>query len=137
MKITVTLNGYDRLEKMLQGITQGRDRIENEMLAAGANVVIARVKELPRPRSHGRSRNPKGHLLDNVRHGDAYVYGSGKAMDTSPQLKYRAGFAYAPLVEEGTRRMAAQPFLIPTFNSTADEQLDAMEAVQREGLGVK
>jgi|GEM_PF-2551457 len=131
MRINMQAFGYEQIEKMLRDMSSGRDEWEDKALIAGAKVLEAALKALPSPRSKGKSRNPKGHMLDHARHLKPTVICAGKSIETGIQLKYRDGFAYAPIVE---RR---KPFFIQTFNSTADQQIEAMVGEIRKGLSVK
>lgn len=131
MRVNMEAHGYEKVEEMLRGIDSERDKYEDDALVAGAQVFEKALAALSSPRSKGRSRNPKGHMLDHAKHLAPSVVGNGKSIETGIQLKYRDGFAYAPIVE---RR---KPFFIQTFNSTADQQIESMVTEIRKGLGVK
>ena len=131
MRVNVQAKGYEEIEKMLQQLDSSRDEYEDKALVAGATVLEKALAALPSPRTRGKSRNPKGHMLDHARHLAPAVVGTGKSIETGIQMKYRDGFAYAPLVER------KKPFFIQTFNATADQQIEAMTAEIRKGLGIE
>jgi len=130
MRITTQTHGYEQIEKMLRDIQSGRDAYEDAALIAGAQVFEKALAALPAPRSKGKSRNPKGHMLDHARHLAPAVMGAARGIEAGIQLRRGDGFAYAPIVDR------KKPFFIETFNATADRQLDAMQAEIRKGLGV-
>ena len=106
-------SGFDDLQKLLS------DYMKNiqeplAILEVGAEALVNDVRKLPKPRT---SINTAGytHLLDTVTYkkaGDEIEVGWGKY--------------YGPMVERGTKKMAAHSHLSPTFEQNKDKYYQKM-----------
>lgn len=126
--------GYDKVLKLLVGMKdEQRDEAERNALKEAGEVLVKAVKALPSPRSTIRRKGHAFHLLDTVEAKYPSVMGSALGIETG---FFRKKSYYAYYVEGGTPMMGAQPFFLPTFEKTQNEQLDAMQTAIRKGLGL-
>lgn len=106
--------GFDDFSKLLEKYI-GKTEKENVMqaLEIGAEELARDVRALPKPRRPGGGRT---HMLDSVatkRRGEEIEVGWGKY--------------YGPFVENGTRKMGAQPHMKPTFNKNKEKYYRKMQ----------
>lgn len=106
--------GFDDFSKLLEKYI-GKTEKGNVMqvLEIGAEDLARDVRALPKPRRPGGGRT---HMLDSVvtkRRGEEIEVGWGKY--------------YGPFVENGTRKMGAQPHMKPTFNRNKEKYYRKMQ----------
>lgn len=106
--------GFDDFSKLLEKYI-GKTEKENVMqvLEIGAEDLAMDVRALPKPRRQGGGRT---HMLDSVstkRRGEEIEVGWGKY--------------YGPFVENGTRKMSAQPHMKPTFDRNKEKYYRKMQ----------
>lgn len=106
--------GFDDFSKSLEKYI-GKTEKENVMqvLEIGAEELARDVRALPKPRRPGGGRT---HMLDSVatkRRGEEIEVGWGKY--------------YGPFVENGRRKMGAQPHMKPTFNKNKEKYYRKMQ----------
>lgn len=106
--------GFDDFSRLLKKYI-GKTEKENVMqvLEIGAEELARDVRALPKPRRPGGGRT---HMLDSVttkRRGEEIEVGWGKY--------------YGPFVENGTRKMGAQPHMKPTFNRNKEKYYRKMQ----------
>jgi len=148
MRIEYSAEGHKKIESLLEGwLDDQRDDLEKRALVESSLILEKRVSMLSSPRSAGSGRDAKykgrakaGHILDFVTHNAPAVSGDAWSIETGINMaggyKSRQGFGYANPLEYGTSTMRAQPFLNPTFASSQEQMIDAIQKSIREGLGL-
>lgn len=124
MAISLSLSDVDALLRRMEQIGQVSERIKEEALLAGAEVLRAKIAEMAK-------RSPivdKPHLAENI---IISAIEDGK-LDVGPHKS----FFYGLYLELGTSKMDAQPFMQPAFDASRSQIEDAMKAVLRQGMGL-
>ena len=122
MAISLSLSDVDALLRRMEQIGQVSERIKEEALLAGAEVLRAKIAEMAK-------RSPivdKPHLAENI---IISAIEDGK-LDVGPHKS----FFYGLYLELGTSKMEAQPFMQPAFDASRSQIEDAMKAVLRQGM---
>lgn len=108
-------DGFDDLSKQLQDCVE---KIEEnhllEILEYGAKQFVSDLLKLPKPKSRINA-NGYTHLVNT------FAYRTkGK------QIEVGWGKYYGPMVEDGTRRMKAQPHLVKLFENQKEKYYKSM-----------
>ena len=85
-----------------------------EILIEGGNAFAEDVRKLPKPR---RTVSSATHMLDTVR-----------ATPKGNVVQIGWGAYYGPFVERGTRKMRAQPHLVPMWERNKEHYYKLMQA---------
>lgn len=106
--------GFDDFSKLLEKYI-GKTEKENVMqvLEIGAEDLARDVRALPKPRRPGGGRT---HMLDSV-----------ATKRRCEEIEVGWGKYYGPFVENGTRKMGAQPHMKPTFNRNKEKYYRKMQ----------
>lgn len=103
---TLTINGLDELGKKLSNIKH---------MEIAKKIVQVNGKEL-KGKMVRNAVFTKGYSTGQTRQGISYEQGSGGMSAT-----VKPNTEYSPYVEYGTRFMAAQPFVGPSFNAQKEQ----------------
>lgn len=108
-------DGLDSLQKMLKELAEKAEpsNVERAM-EKGAQALANDVRALPKPRSQ-ITKSGYTHLLDSV-----------TLRKNKGEIEVGWGKYYGPMVENGTRKMSAQPHMRPTFNRNKDKYYKLM-----------
>jgi HK97 gp10 family phage protein len=140
MPIDFDMSGFDRLMKNAQERVQARKK---KAVAAGATV----IRDAAEQRAPvGPTHNLKNNIIQTepkTGAGDTeYSYIGPRdvgGMTYGQRLALGGSFGkdapyYGRMVEFGTSKMPAQPFLEPAFQASKDDALKAMAGVMREAI---
>ena len=112
--MAVTLDPMDDFLADLQKYEEAvSDANVANILIEGGNALAEDVRKLPRPR---RSVSGVTHMLDTV---------SAKPVGNVVQVGW--GAYYGPFVERGTRKMRAQPHIIPAWSLNKERYYKLMQ----------
>ena len=123
--VSIKLEGAEELERQLKGLDETlRKKAYRKALTKGANVVLKSAKEkVPVDTGNLKRSLAKKVTVSKREHSARIGWTQGK------QAKHDA--YYGHMVEYGTMRSAAQPFMRPSLDNHEDDVLDAYgEAIQ-------
>ena len=116
-----------------------REAIIEKALKAEAEL-IKPVIEAQAPRSTRKKTGKwasRGHMADHIKISDVMVSRTGSYyIAIGPQLKPGSGYAYAPLVEYGTKHITANPFIDRAAEQAGDRAMEAAIEQLRKEMGL-
>ncbi|ESU71107.1 hypothetical protein T260_15115 [Geobacillus thermopakistaniensis] len=115
------INGMQELLRQLERMGAEADRVKEEALLAGAEIIQQAASE--------RAPRDTGKLAENIVISDVKEDGT---VDIGPD---RDRF-YGLFLEFGTSKMAARPFLQPAFEESKEQVQQKMADVIRRELGL-
>lgn len=124
MGLTVDDGGFDELEQQLKAYAERLSRDElQKVLKTGGDAFVSDLLALPRPRS--RIVSPGWtHLVDTF----------ADRNDSDGSVIVGWGKYYGLFLERGTRKMAAQPHMRPTWDSNAEKYYRTMSENFHRGI---
>ncbi|MBT2735137.1 HK97-gp10 family putative phage morphogenesis protein [Bacillus sp. ISL-7] len=118
----VTFTGMDELLRRLEQLGEQAESVKKKALEEGAEVIRAEIES-----STKRSNINHDHMADGIitnLKDDVIVIGPG------------VEYYYAHFLEFGTSKMAAQPFMGPSFERKKEAAKEKMAEVIRRELGL-
>lgn len=83
-----------------------------------------------------RSKKSHPHLQDNIPINEIETKGAYHAITTGFEKSDNSDFFYAKMLEWGTSKMKAYPFMQPAYNSKVKKSLEVMQESVKEDLGL-
>ncbi|MEJ8546628.1 HK97-gp10 family putative phage morphogenesis protein [Brevibacillus borstelensis] len=126
-KSDVELLGIDELmTKLREKLEDGAARVEKNALAKGGELIAGEMRKRVRV-----SLKTHKHMRDDIKVSGVRTKNGIKFVAVGPgkETGWRAHF-----LEYGTKKMAAQPFIYPSFHEKKAEALEIMAQEMRKGL---
>ncbi|MEH7157472.1 HK97-gp10 family putative phage morphogenesis protein [Neobacillus drentensis] len=122
MGAEITFSGMDELLRRLEQLGEQSETVKKKALEEGAEVIRAEIESNAK-RSNINHEHMADGIITNIKD-DVAVIGPG------------AEFYYSHFLEFGTSKMAAQPFMGPSFERKKEEAKEKMAEVIRRELGL-
>lgn len=122
MGVEITFTGMDELLRRLDELGERAEAVKKTALEEGAEVIRTEIESNTKRSNISHDHMADG-IITNIKD-DVAVIGPG------------AEYYYAHFIEFGTKKMAAQPFMGPAFESKKEEAKGKMAEVIREELGL-
>jgi HK97 gp10 family phage protein len=118
----IKIDGTQKLENTFKKINKSTaDEVEQALINSA--LMVERSAKIKAPVDTGR-------LRQSITHND-YDFGS-----ENPHVKVGTNVEYAPSVEFGTSKMAAQPFLRPAYEENKQKILKEIAKAVKKGCGL-
>lgn len=114
--ISINVDGTEAANMLMQAAEQIRENLQKGLAEAGEIVVSEAKAMCPVSTEATRPGGPHGELRASI---NKSVSGNSCTVGTNTE--------YAPYVEFGTCKMAAQPFLVPALLNNVDEITEAVK----------
>jgi HK97 gp10 family phage protein len=139
----VQLDGMKELLNRLQVLGKKAERIENEALKAGAEILREEISARAPRSSSPRQPKPKTQLWRTGEHAADHISISGvkkidgvKSVTVGVQKGDNSHYFYLKFFEWGTSKMSARPFMAPALAAKQNEIIEQMKQVIKGGLGL-
>lgn len=122
------------LDKVGKNVDQAK---EKALRAAGEVIRKAAAEKCPRgstAKSLGKKYSKGQHLADNIVVSPAKSERGHMFVEVGPKRGDNNDFFYGKMLEFGTVKMPAQPFVEPAIREKSGEAMDAMADVIREAI---
>lgn len=120
----IELEGFDELLKATEELGRKGARIENEALRETADFIVKKAKQ------EADSFKRTGALKDSMQHSNVKTKNDVKVIEIGSDLYY---FNF---IENGTSKMASNPFLTRTFEANKNIAYKMLERQLKLGLGL-